>query len=480
MNDDEKALFGILFTQASGENGISSEFIDFSLEHYKRSSHQKRYLSMAYFLKSRLLSKEKQDSEAIVYLHNAKEIGESEKNNWLLARIYFDLGQIALNQSEIEKSLDYFLASAGYFEKSQEKNHQANVFMIVNWIHQELGNDDIAIEYSFNALELTTDSITKGNVINGIGYSYFLSGKNDSALYYLKLSLEYPTPDINRSLRNYIIATVYKKLPNEDSLYFYLNQALQYPLDINIEEDVYKMLTDWAMKNEEWSDVTYYMEKQKTVEDSIKKIENQPKITVVERLYFLDKDIAKVKKQRIIWILSIVIAIIIGFLVFIYQHNNKKKEQKRASDYQLELEKKKNEFKRKEFRNEIEKLQNEIEKGKIKYKDAKKKAAPEQRDLIEKAAYNEALQVDNESFFIEKMNKVLNHFPQKLKENYPTASYKEIAWCCLYILDIPTSDISLLLDLKLSSQYKFKQRLAKKLHFHSTKDLEKMLDDEAV
>jgi hypothetical protein len=471
MNRREKALFGLLFSQLSNNNTpYLKELIDFSIDYYSRGNiqNQKHYLSLCYFFKSRILSQDRQDADAVVYLYKAKEQGESEKNYWLLARIYFDLGQIAINQDETEKSLKYFSKSAEYFEKSQEKEHQSNVFMIINWLHQLLGNYDIAIEYSFNALDLATDSITKGNVINGIGYSYFLLEKSDSALYYMKYSLEYPSLEINRSLRNYMIAKVYQNLQKEDSVYFYLNKALQYEREINIEKEIYEMLVDWSIKNGEKDKVAYYIEKQRIAEDSVKKIENQPKIDIVEHIYHSEREITKVKNQRVLLIVSVIFVLLAGLLTFFYLQKNKRNEQNKALVYKTELEKKGLELKLKE-------LKNEIEKAKIRYKDIKKKAVPSQHEQIEKTCYNEVLHIDNENLFMEKMNKVLNNFPHKLQGNYPSISYKEIVWCCLYILDISTLDISLLLDLTLSSQYKFKQRLAKKLHFTSTKELEKML-----
>ena len=120
---------------------------------------------------------------------------------------------------------------------------------------------------------------------------------------------------------------------------------------------------------------------------------------------------------------------------------------------------------------------NEWKQIKIKYSTVRKKANFAEREQIDKKVYNEVFCFENEAIFTDKMNKALNHLPDKLKTDYPNITHKEIIWCCLFMLQIPTTDISLILDYKQSSLYKFKQRLGKKLGFSSLKDFEQMLQD---
>jgi len=62
------------------------------------------------------------------------------------------------------------------------------------------------------------------------------------------------------------------------------------------------------------------------------------------------------------------------------------------------------------------------------------------------------------------MDVILNNLVSKLRTRYPALTTKEIIWCCLYILHIPTTDIYLLLDYKVDSLMKMKQRLAEKVN----------------
>jgi len=69
------------------------------------------------------------------------------------------------------------------------------------------------------------------------------------------------------------------------------------------------------------------------------------------------------------------------------------------------------------------------------------------------------------------MDILLNNLVSKLKNRYPSLTIKEITWCCLHMLDIPITDVLLLLDYKVDSLNKMKQRLAQKTNLTNAAEL---------
>ena len=62
------------------------------------------------------------------------------------------------------------------------------------------------------------------------------------------------------------------------------------------------------------------------------------------------------------------------------------------------------------------------------------------------------------------MDGALNGIVAKLKAKAPDINEKEIIWCCLHLLDVPTHDILILLDYQsVNSLKRMKGRLAIKL-----------------
>jgi len=91
-----------------------------------------------------------------------------------------------------------------------------------------------------------------------------------------------------------------------------------------------------------------------------------------------------------------------------------------------------------------------------------KKASPATKEEMHRQLYNQLIHINNKENFEREMNLILNNMVSKLKDRYPSLTEKEITWCCLHTLNIPTIDILLLLNYKVDSLNKMKQRLAQK------------------
>jgi DNA-binding CsgD family transcriptional regulator len=96
---------------------------------------------------------------------------------------------------------------------------------------------------------------------------------------------------------------------------------------------------------------------------------------------------------------------------------------------------------------------------------------------MDKELYNSCLHLNNWAGFVQLMNHTFNNLISTLQTNYPDITHKEITWCCLFLLHVPTPEVLLLLDYKQDSLYKLKQRLVQKMNLKNTKELDNLLED---
>jgi len=89
--------------------------------------------------------------------------------------------------------------------------------------------------------------------------------------------------------------------------------------------------------------------------------------------------------------------------------------------------------------------------------------------------YNTCLHVNDWEAFKRLMNKTFNNIITTLESNYSDLTRKDIIWSCLFLLNVPTTDLILVLDIQSVSLYKLKQRLSQKLNLNNVKELEKFL-----
>ena len=112
---------------------------------------------------------------------------------------------------------------------------------------------------------------------------------------------------------------------------------------------------------------------------------------------------------------------------------------------------------------------------KAKRANERKKACHAENVLQDRKIYDELLQIHNPELFFSEMDSVLNNLVTKLKKQYPSLTTKEISWCCLTLLNIPTTDIYLLLDYTVDGLKSMRKRLARKVNLNGVAELNNFL-----
>lgn len=471
MSDSEKAAYGLIYTENMLYASIGSKnesLIDFSIDYFSKTN-QKQKLAKSLIYKGRIFKKNRDYPNAILMFLKAKDLLDPQKDFSLLGSIYFDLGHLSSYQDEFDKSLEYLELAKINLKKSGNVDNLSKLHVLIAWVYQTIGDLDAAIESSLTTLELAQDSVTIGDALNDIGYSFYQKGQLDSAHYYISKSLFYPYYYKNGAIRYYHQAQVFADIQQYDSAKFYLDKALHSEIDIYTENDCYKLLIRMSMMSGDMENLPAYVAMQQFCGDSLRKIEMQPNINTLVELHESSKVIEQAKSQRAALVVFILIVISVSISLLILLYKQTRHEKAKASSYQTELQTKHEVL--------LEELRNDFEKARDKYSEKRKILDLDQRQQIEKSIYNEVLYLDDEQKFIKKMNALLNFLPDKLKADHPNITYKEIVWCCLFMLDIPTQDIAMLLDYTQSSLYKFKQRLSKKLNLSGSKELEILLQE---
>jgi len=206
--------------------------------------------------------------------------------------------------------------------------------------------------------------------------------------------------------------------------------------------------------------------------DSVQKIESQTKTTVLENIHDTTQTAHITKNYLVIlgWALPFIISISL-FVLFRLRQRNKGKE-KQLVEVELQLTEKQLNLKN----NFIQK----IEESKSLHIEEYRKSPLAKRETMDKEVYNVCLHLNDWKVFSESMNRTFNNTVSFLEKTYPDITRKEITWCCLYLLNIHSGDMALVLDCKPESLYKLKQRLAQKMKLKTTLELNQLLKAKSV
>ena len=470
QNPSDKALHGLLMFQALDKNYMTLQpdtLINFSI-HYFEQHADKRLLGSAYFLKARMNKYAARFEAAIPLYMQAKDKLDSEKDALILAKINNDLGEISMKQLEYLLARSYFQQAIINYYKA---GHPTNAFyatLDVGRTYYRTKEYKTAGFYYRKALPLATDSMRKGAVFLEMGLNYYAARQFDSALNYLRKSIPYPYQGNNLAIRLTTLGDVFLKLNRNDSACYYAQKGLGNTDDIYVQRDSYRILVDAEDAKGDIPKEKLFLPKYLYCADSIHKIKTQTKISVLELLHqtVRETENEKEKHRYFLWIgfavLCVATGLIFRLLVQIFSErksSDKKTEQQKIIIHKDLLHK------------QNKQLLAKIADAKSEQSALRKKASYLEQNKMDREIYSNLLHINDTDLFYREMNVTFNNLVTKLMERYKVKSSKEIMWCCLYLLDIPSHDILLLLDYKVQSFTKMKQRLAKKLLLNNATEL---------
>ncbi|WP_148226423.1 tetratricopeptide repeat protein [Paludibacter propionicigenes] len=298
MPNSSKALYGLLMFQALDKNFLTltpDTLINYSIDYYERVG-KKSSLAAAYLYKGRMYKYALRYEDATMCLMKAVDNADKTKDFALLGRIYSDLGTICFKQQDYIKARAEYKYKYEYFTKASFKLHALEGLLDVGRTYFAVHKYDSAMLYYKQALSQATDSMSKASCMQEIAQKYYVAKQYDSTLYYLHPIIHYPYIGNNRAIRYYLLADVYFDIRQLDSAWFYATEAMKFKPDISIRQGCYLILRNIAFRQRKMKDLAHYMNLYSACSDSIKKIESQTKVAVLERIHQDNKKLRWVKE----------------------------------------------------------------------------------------------------------------------------------------------------------------------------------------
>ncbi len=470
MSDANRALYGLLYFEALDKNNKPLQpdsLISFSLNYYQNHN-KKNYLAKCYYYKARITRFAQRFDEATVLYLKALDLTQDNKENYiLLGKIYSDMGDICAIQKDYNESLRKYLRSMNYFSKAGNTIEKGYRIILVGKIYHFRKKFKMAHSYYKKALSLTTDSLLQGFAFQEIGINFFWAKQYDSAQFYLSESLRFPYKGTNYAIRCFNISDLFYQRQQYDSALFYASLALKYPSTFFNQRDCYRILANTEYQRGDFNKMGFYMSKYQDCTDSVRKIEIQTKTTVLEDMHQTTQE-ASITKQLLLVLAWVVPFIVLVSLLIVYQLRTRNKgKEKQLEEAEVQISQKQSLL--------IDSLKQKIEEARSMQSASYKKASPTLREQMDKELYNKCLYLNDWELFRRLMNRTFNNVEESLEKICPEVTRKELIWSCLFLLNIPTSDIAVVLDSQTASLYKLKQRLTQKMNLKSTRELELLL-----
>jgi len=474
LSSADQALYGLLLFEALDKKDLPLQpdsAINFSLEYYQSKS-DKAKLAKCYFYKGRMYKFAQRYDEATELYLAALDNSQDKKDYALMGKIYADMGYICTIQQDYEKAREKHQLGADCFNRIGKTVDASFRIIDIGVTFRCEKNSKMALKYYQKAISACHDSILLGAAYQEIGTNYQQTGQLDSAEIYYRKSLVFPCKESKYSVKCCTLAELFFLTSRYDSAVYYANLALKQPTNFQTQKECYRILANSKYSQGDFKSMAIYLSKYQDCADSVRKIDTQTKTTVLENIHKTTETAHKTKYYLVIlgWTLPFIILISL-FVYYRLRKRNKDKE-KQLVEVELQLSEKQISLKN----NFVQK----IEETKSLHIEEYRKSPLAKREAMDKEVYNVCLHLNDWKFFSESMNRTFNNIVSFLQKTYPDITRKEITWCCLYLLDIHSGDMALVLDCKPDSLYKLKQRLAQKMKLKTTLELNQLLKAKSV
>ena len=470
-SDENRALYGILLFQALDKTNSSlpaDSVINFSVKYFQSTS-QNVELAISYYYKARLYLKAQRFEEATELYLNSQNLIKNSNQNYLLGKIYSDMGSICSIQKDYNEALSKYRVAYKYFRDANDTIQASYRLIDIGRVYRFLKQKGKALENYRNAIKETKDSMLYGSALQEIGINYFNTKEFDSAEFYLKKSLNFPFVGTNNAIRCSFLGDVYLEKNYYDSAVYYSRLALKYPTTYFLQRECYRILANTEYMRGDFQKMGDYMTKYQECTDSVRQIEIQTKSSVLEDIYITKGTVQKSKKF-VVALISFSL-LIISLSIFIYL---KLRKRSKSKDIQLKNVEKKLINKQEILKDSLIK---KIEEIRLSKSTIYKKADIREREQIDKEIYTFCLHLDDWGRFEKMMNQTFNNLFTVLNRESTEINRKELILCSLLLLEVSTTDILIILDCQLASLYKLRQRIVQKLNLSGTKEFEQFLQD---
>jgi len=469
-----RALYSLLLVRALDKNLLPlkpDSLLDFSIAYYIRH-HDNGHLATCYLYKGRMYKYVLQYEKAMEYYLIALDAAEIKKDYVLLGRINLDMGDIYTNQNDFVLARSKYNTAYLSFLKVKFQPQAFYSQLNIGRTYYAAKDYNSALHYFRSISYLVKDSLQKGALLQEEANNYYKYGKLDTALVYFRKVISYPYIGNNRAIRYLNLADLYFDLNKIDSAFFYSKNALNYKPDIRTRRECYRILANSVSVKGDMDAMGRYIILYQKCSDTIRTIDAQTKGSVLEVIHNVNNQVVKARTTLNFFVAVALLLLLSGLLFYLRQIRHHRHEQLHAEQSVLNQ---KIINRQKNISNYMEALYNRMDAIKAKQSVERKNAPPQEIEKMDLLLFERVLQLNDPDFFSREMDTLLNNLVSKLRERYPVISSKEIVWCCLNILQLPKTEICLILDYKSGSLKKMKQRLAQKLNLPDATGLDDLL-----
>lgn len=469
-----RALYNLLLIRAFDKNLMPlkpDSLLDFSINYYN-SHHDNEHLATCYLYKGRMYKYALQYEKAMDYYLKALDAAGTKNNHVLLGRINLDMGDIYNTQN------DFALARSNYriaYYSFLDVNFQSQAFyclLNIGRTYNAAKDYKNAEKYFQSMSSLPKDSLQLGALLQEEANNYYKYGKYDTALAYFRKVIRYPYIGNNRAIRYLNLADLYFDLNKIDSAFFYAKNALNYKPDIRTRRECYRILVNTVSLKGDLNALSQYMIRYQKCSDTIRIIDAQTKGSVLEVIHQVNNEVVKANTKLGYYFIVSILALLVLLLLYIRQLRLHRHEKLHAEQSVLQQKK---DSRQEVISNYMEALYNRMDAIKAKQSVERKNASTLEIEKLNLQLFERVLQINDPDFFYREMDTLFNNLVSNLRERFPVISSKEIIWCCLNMLEVPKSEICLILDYKSSGLKKMKQRLAQKLNLPDAAGLDNFL-----
>lgn len=327
-------------TQYSSRNIDSAEhYVEAAFALAQKMSIENKDVCNAIRSKATFIFQQKKDPVNAIKLYlKAVSIAENIHDTFSISQGYISIGNIYTYQHLTEKALSYYLKSLHIYEQTNIPYFTSISSNVLGYTYQTLSKMDSAEYHYKKAVDLSMQTPEKYrlqsylyNIIN----FYQIQKKPQQAQYYLNLAFQYKnlaSETLDYSAKQLNIGKYYQSQKKYDQAINYLMTVIDRKQNDNaLAEDelvveAYRCLADCYREMSDYKNAYFFLQKQKTFDDSINKIiysrDTAFKIVELQADFNVERAETALKAQRnyTIWLLVLSI-LIVGIALLMYRTN---------------------------------------------------------------------------------------------------------------------------------------------------------------
>lgn len=424
--------------------------------------------------------------KAIAILDSLGKKGDAMDAKTILCKPLIEYGDLVTAEKFLKELFRFY---------TKEKNELSIAFVLEIFAYLDFHKAKYqrALEYSEKALL----KYQKGKDIDGEFIIYQLQSEIylkerqfEKALFFAQKAIDLIKGfEDKRGLHkgHLIIATIYLKMGKYDLASTHLNLFKKMGKEIEdpaVELESQLFMLSWYREKGDWKNALLASEKYRTLQDSIKKKEEQEFITAISVRYEIsekEKDLQQVRKNALLQkanrnlIISVLIASIIILMLILNRYRLAQRKNRELFEQELATNKQKLEH----FTQRILEKNKLIDSFETQFNELTQLNESQETERTEKLnqLYHQKILTDEDWINFQRLyREVYPHFIDKLKNIDENLSEGDVRHLLLVKLNMSTREISEVLGISINSVRVSRHRLRKRLNIDEDTDLRDILD----